>query len=286
MEQDPVALLIPWYAAGSLPDDERALVDRHLPSCASCRELLAGATEHAALFADARRADEHVHPRLLVRWAEAPQSLDADTREGIEARLARCETCRAALAILRETERPAASVERRSFLDILRSTILAPAPALAYLLLLALLVPLFLRRGGEEGAGSPVLGVPTVVRVEGERALRSGDEAARAEPLRISPPGQPEAPLLFLLVTDLAAEDLADPELTFAIEVTRTGRGPFTETRRGSDFTRDGGRVTLPLVISARPGEELSLAIRARKPGDPIDGRVLYRRKVQIGGLR
>jgi len=69
------------------------------------------------------------------------------------------------------------------------------------------------------------------------------------------------------------------------VEVSRGG-ATRSETRRGADFTREGGRATLPLVVVAKPGETLALAIRARKPGDPIDGRILYRSRVAIGAGR
>jgi hypothetical protein len=288
-ERDSVALLIPWYATGALPAEEKALVEAHLRDCAECRDLLSGAKEHAALFEDAMRADAHAHPALLVRFAEEPGSLDEETRAGIEARLARCETCRDALAIVRETEvalaagdRPVkARGKRRSLFDFLSSTLLAPAPALAYLVLLALLVPMLFRGGGEEGMRAPALAVPTVVRVEGEKAQRSGDETLRGEPLRVEPHG--DGPFLFLLDTDLATEDLDDPALSFVVEVTRAG-ATHAETRRGGDFTREGGKAALPLVVAAKPGEMLTFAIRAKKPGDPLDGRVLYRSRVTIGG--
>jgi hypothetical protein len=88
-----------------------------------------------------------------------------------------------------------------------------------------------------------------------------------------------------VLVTDLAPEDLEDPALSFVVEVSRGG-ATRSETHRGADFTREGGRATLPLVVAANPGETLALAIRARKPGDPIDGRILYRSRVAIGAGR
>ncbi|HKQ62065.1 MAG TPA: zf-HC2 domain-containing protein, partial [Candidatus Polarisedimenticolaceae bacterium] len=72
MSDDPVAALIPWYAAGSLEPAEAAQVERHLTGCAHCRELLAAAREFAELAAEAPSAAclAHVEPRLLVRYAE------------------------------------------------------------------------------------------------------------------------------------------------------------------------------------------------------------------------
>jgi anti-sigma factor RsiW len=37
---DPAEELLPWYATGQLDADERAQVERHLYSCAACREQL------------------------------------------------------------------------------------------------------------------------------------------------------------------------------------------------------------------------------------------------------
>jgi anti-sigma factor RsiW len=287
-EEHPVALLLPWYAAGTLEADERTLVERHLPSCPRCRDLLAEASSHAAHYAAAARDDAHVHPALLVRYAESPGDLDAETLSAIEARLARCETCREALALLEETDRaPArAAVEaRRGVLDILSSTILRPAAAFAYLVALALLVPLLFDRSAVEAPTSRSISVPRIVRVEADRALRDGGAAGDAVVLRIEAPPA-GAPVLLLLVTDLSPDDLRDPALSFDVEVARAGEAAHVETRSGPDFGLEGGRAALPLLLQAVPNEAYAIAIRARKPGDALDGSTLYRRRIVVEGNR
>ncbi|HEY4212641.1 MAG TPA: anti-sigma factor [Steroidobacteraceae bacterium] len=61
----PTVLLIPWYLSGQLSAAERDEVDRHLESCASCREELRSAR---ALRRDLKDAQERIPgPSLRVR---------------------------------------------------------------------------------------------------------------------------------------------------------------------------------------------------------------------------
>lgn len=59
---DQAEALLPWYATGKLDDDDRALVEQHLHSCASCQRQL---------FAERRLIDEYrdLSPHVDSGWA-------------------------------------------------------------------------------------------------------------------------------------------------------------------------------------------------------------------------
>lgn len=65
---------LPWYAANSLSNDERAAMDRHLASCGRCRAALAEWREVAAAL---HRADERIPPDTasITTWAHISSQL-------------------------------------------------------------------------------------------------------------------------------------------------------------------------------------------------------------------
>lgn len=85
--------LLPWYAAGSLGEDEHARVEAHLATCAICRDELAqwqavGATLR---HAEARiPADEHAEAgwAMLAGWLSTPPYGDLVVRESLGSRAA------------------------------------------------------------------------------------------------------------------------------------------------------------------------------------------------------
>jgi anti-sigma factor RsiW len=66
---DAAEELLPWYATGQLDADDRARVERHLYSCASCREQLA---------VERRLADEFqaMSPEAESGWARLKARID------------------------------------------------------------------------------------------------------------------------------------------------------------------------------------------------------------------
>lgn len=69
--------LLPWYATGKLEDDDRALVEKHLSSCAHCRRRLA---------AERRMIDEfaRLSPEIDSGWARLKQRIEgSQARRGL-----------------------------------------------------------------------------------------------------------------------------------------------------------------------------------------------------------
>lgn len=162
-DDDPIAVLIPWYANDSLSSEEQRQVEAHLPGCAGCRALLEEArvlerlgSEDSAVLLD------HVQAQHLERYAADPRSMSPETARWIGDHLEACEVCRGALKIL---QRALAGTETRgavglpsrhrdapvgrpesdtgSIWSLLTRTVLHPAAAVAYLLALALAVPVY-----------------------------------------------------------------------------------------------------------------------------------------------
>ncbi len=293
-QADPIAPLIPWYANGTLAADEREGVDRHLPQCASCRELLERARDRQALGASRGPAEmlEHVHPRLLVEYAERPGRQDAALRRWIESRLEACTTCRKAFERLREVEtqlagassaaaaRPAGGAIANlwaSTRDLLTSTLLRPAPALAYLVALALLLPALWLAGRQQGEPA---GAPRLLVAHGEGAVRGTPGDAR--PLVVPPS---EDAVLLELRTELLADDIDDPDASFELELRRGDRLLWSRPAARDEFVILDGRAALRLLVypgrlDEGPLHEISLSVR--KPGDPLDGQALFRRSFRV----
>ena len=292
---DPVAELIPWYANGTLEEEERRLVEEHLGVCAACRALLDDARSFSSGMRSAQASElrEHIDARLLTDYVERPGSLEPETLRFVEARLEACETCREAHARLVEVAHaldagrraPLVEVERRPLLErlwsFLASTVLRPAPALAYLLALALLVPvLWLARPGAPPEG--IAAMPTRIAVEGERATRAGAPGgASTAPLEIPASA---STVLLELETELEPGDLARVP-AFTVEL-RLGENLLWSAPASTEnaFVRNA-RVVVPVVLQpgglAR-GVDLTILLRASRPGDPLDGQALFRRKLRV----
>ncbi len=282
--RDAIAPLIPFYANGTLDETERSRVEAHLAGCESCRALLAHALAFGETAPDA--LEEHVQSQLLLEYLEARETLEPDAVRRIEGHLGSCEVCRDALAIVKELPGERAEAPGRSpgvlagLWERLAGTVLHPAPALAYLLLLLIAYPAyrFLAPGGPDAPAS-VLGVTATLR--GETVFRAdpGEPAPPAASLTRPPDG---APLLLELATDIDAGDLRDTDATFLVELTHGERTLIEQPRRGADF--DDG-ATLRVVIypdRLEPDTDYTLSIRFHKPGDPLDGRVLFRHAFRL----
>ena len=69
---------LPWYAAGRVTADERALVEAHLAGCARCRDELAQwrAVGVALAREEAQTAPERTSAEEWMRLSERIQALD------------------------------------------------------------------------------------------------------------------------------------------------------------------------------------------------------------------
>lgn len=70
---------LPWYAANSLSNDERAAMERHLATCGRCRAALEEWREVAAAL---NRADEHIplDTASVATWASISSQLEKQTQ--------------------------------------------------------------------------------------------------------------------------------------------------------------------------------------------------------------
>lgn len=95
---DDVRGTLPWLLNGTLGDEERQRVLRHLTGCASCRQDLADTRLAAEIF------DQHppAEAILALAWDETPSGLDPGL---LEEHLAACPRCAAELELARMSRR-------------------------------------------------------------------------------------------------------------------------------------------------------------------------------------
>lgn len=297
-----------WYVNDTLDADERERFEAHLEDCGDCRETIEAARSigghHDRIAAPRAAAETHVPSALFVRWSEAPASLAADTREWIDAHLRECDACReeadwlrspsivspsvaasAASAASAETGADARAAESlgetgpwtERVWSWLSSTLLQPAPALAYLLLLAVAAPLLwtLRSSGESPRLSPR--APLVWTTES--ADRGGGTPSNA-PAEI-PAGTGALALTIELpfeTTELDGLDL------LVVEWIREGRAVATFEANPSSLRAVSGGARLDVLLEPggiRPGAVYRLQVRAEAPGRPLDGQVLFVRRAK-----
>ena len=176
---DPIARLIPWYAAGSLGAEESAEVEAHLAGCEACRGLLALARGFRRLAPGTPETDlfGHIQAQRLAEFAEDPSALEPDARRFITTHIRSCAPCAEALEILEDLgsapvaggPEPVAEPDtgivdraRRAWDDLWRRmsrTVLQPGPAFAYLAaLIVLVVALPFRASLGPDGGAPTAG--------------------------------------------------------------------------------------------------------------------------------
>jgi hypothetical protein len=291
-QHDTVQLLIPWYANGTLEQGGRQQVEDHVEDCEHCRELLDQALAQAgfARQVDPVAALADVHPLLLTQYAEDPGQLDDETVGWIRDRLEVSPLSREALERLREVgffeeemeaeEAPAdlrQEKPRVSFGEWFASTFLQPVPAMAYLVLLVILLPAFwLLRGPVEPAGAP-----QVFTTGGDPTLRADGDAA-PQPLEIV---ANRGPVILELETELAVADLDELGATFDVEIVRAGEPVWSMPLPRERFRARGAGTVVALTLDPGGfdlGETHEVVVRAAKPGDPIDGQPLFRRTVRF----
>ena len=95
MTCDQAIELLPWLLNGTLEEQERAEVHRHLATCERCRQALAETWEAGHLFS------QHLSPAVLIAlaWGEEPPG------ETAERHLASCPQCAAELELTRTSRR-------------------------------------------------------------------------------------------------------------------------------------------------------------------------------------
>jgi hypothetical protein len=326
-----IAPLLPWYVNGTLehggpgdgPSGEgmRQRVAAHLAVCPACRALVDGPQAFRDMARDEAPARllEHVSSRLIVDYVETPGALVAATISSVKEHLEGCGPCREAAAILRdmstlpvealraggpETGRLESAPHRPSLVariwDLLSRSILRPLPALAYLVVVLLLLPAVGRRfipgpvlepapaapvttapgpGPERSAASVV---PPPQRVDARDSYRSVMAPAGGGPaiLRV----EPGLPLLIEVDPDLDRGDLDAPGAAFDVSITIGGRTVAHATARTADFDARG-RVRLLIsgdLVPPHSDGEIVVARAAALPGGgsaSTGGEVLFRRR-------
>ncbi len=296
-EHETLEALVPGFEDGTLAPADRARLERHLTDCRDCRELLELARMQREILGR-RGADvllAHVDPVLLTEYSERPESLEPETRRWIEEKLRECRACGEAYARLVEVRSPRevepAPVPTTSRIlpwiwERLAATILRPAPALAYLALLALLGPFLLVR--ERGDDAPIASGPVLV-VPGETGTRDGGDGAEIPPLGVPATTDPGQAVVLLLETEIVETDLRDGRMGLALELRQGDRVVASRAVSIRDFEFRDGHGLLPLVVRAgalRPGDSYEVSVRAVRPGDPLDGEPLFRRRLRVEGGR
>ena len=289
--RETIAALIPWYVNGTLGEEERLQVDAHVPECAACRALL----EHARLSRDigertpaAELEEGHVDSRLLVRFHEAPGEIDSEPRGRIQLHLDRCAVCHDALSILEELSRmpPSSALHevapvRRGFWRVLVDRFLGPGPALAYLMLVMILVVWQPSRvpGPAENRAIEVL--PLATRLSGEMAFRTGSETrTQPPPVEISIPDS--GVLLVDLMTDIDEEELEDTTAAFRLELNVDGKTLWSDVRRSVDFDSRGRLSVLLDPEQLTLGNDYTFVLRFERPGSADHGLEVFRRSFRV----
>ncbi|MBL8210161.1 MAG: zf-HC2 domain-containing protein [Bryobacterales bacterium] len=95
MNCEETAERLPWLLNGTLGEEERAAVLRHVRECAGCRREL---QETGELL---RAVEEHPSPERLVSYVYGTDQ--EGEREALEEHLAGCEQCRVEVELVRES---------------------------------------------------------------------------------------------------------------------------------------------------------------------------------------
>ncbi|GEM_PF-3606247 len=288
---------IAWYVNGTLDEAGRREVERALADSPKIAALLEQARLNLALagLASPEEVLSPIHPRILVDYVEKPETMDPSLRAFVEAEVDKGGPTRECVERLYEVEAALRSAEKgREAIEetptffariwsALAASVLRPVPALAYLLVLAAMVPLLLQ-GVREPTVAPA-GLLERIVVDSDRSVRA-DGTAETELLAIAGSFAAGDVLLLELRTDLAPEDLERTDLSYRSEILRGGETLWSGMHDRSHFEiRADGSVILPLPIypaSLDSGAEYLLRIVVLAPGDPLDGEALYQRRFAI----
>jgi hypothetical protein len=283
--------LVPWLPTEALDEEERRDAEAFAGEDGEGAELraLAEAIDREAREYGLDHLLEEPHPELLRRWVADPQSLAEDARRIVERSLGSSEETRALVAILREVQRelergevsaaearpPVSREFWRRIWEGLAGTVLAPAPALAYLVLLAIALPLFVGRQGDEAAAPPAARVARVRTLEGEVSLRG---PARRAPLTVE---AARGAMLLELALDLEPAMRA-PDARFEARLLAEGKTLWKTARPPDDLGEDDTLALLLEPEGLEEGEVYRLEVRFRRSLDPLDGEPVFSRQVEL----
>lgn len=159
----------------------------HVATCAECAaEVGVWAELDAMLRASAPPDVDHPEPETLVAFVDAPASLAASTRAGVERHLAGCRVCADEARALRRFDAVQAAIVARPEPDASRGGIMRVVwhPAFAYALVAVLLLPVLRDQLGRFSAPSRVT---EVAREESRQAPESSSPPPAAAPPALIP---------------------------------------------------------------------------------------------------
>jgi hypothetical protein len=104
--QNSAELLLADYVQGSLGENERLVVEAHLPNCQQCRDQLRTMLIMTKLDIDndCTPRPEHLSAAVLAAYYEHPDALNSETLKEIERHLQSCEECQAEFRFLNDLE--------------------------------------------------------------------------------------------------------------------------------------------------------------------------------------
>lgn len=282
-----IARRVPWAVLGDVPDAERRQVDRHLESCAACRDLAEAASELASVLPALSDADlDHPEAPILAGYALFPDALDPEIRGSVATHLEGCAPCREAVVLCRAAERSGSPEDdaderpatggtttgtgggrKRRRGGILR-LVLHPALAAVYLVAAVGLGIALLGEPGLPGTaivptGGDAFVLPPAVRVVPDDTFRGG-EAPGAETDLLVP--LPDGPAVgFDLVTELDPLDWPEDG---SIVLRFAGTPQPTVRSLDPDDIDEYGRVgVLVPAAGLESGVPYTLTIERRTPG-------------------
>ncbi len=266
--------------AGFLADPRAQLFAafrEHYPACAECASEVRAWTE---LHLQLAGPESHPSPELLLRFEDQPSLLAPERRAGLEQHMESCASCRDELVALRSFSPPVAVAtparaapvrETESWGFRLRS--LLWQPALAYALVLLLLVPLVLERWDTVSDSSRISDAPRMA--QNRAAPGSVPAAARTPAVEVADELVPEERELDL-VRELeprrkqrAAEPAAGALASRARPATE-GLATYEEAAQPESLARGRARASAPDLKD----EPLELAKRDDAPALDADGAV------------
>jgi len=293
MDHEHVASMIGDYAMDRLGDDEKGELEGHLGSCASCRALLEQARELKEVLpgAGSEALLAHVQAEHLTRYARDPRVLEPRLTSWIEEHLQSCTPCREAVEIVRDLEsdgkperepsRTAPRPDRVTLWDWLARTLLHPAPAMAYLVLLVAVVGVWIG-GRDSSAPTPHTTLellPPGVSLYPEERFRS-EGSQEAEPVEIAI--QAGRDLHLRVHTEIDDRILADEAAAFRLEISGDGQGVASRHLDRVELS-DLGILDLKLSREAlRAGESYRLEVRLDHPASSRHDEVLFERTFRL----
>lgn len=300
--------LLPWLVSEQLDSEERERVEAALAGSLEAADLLS----YARMLHEAATSDDVLSSRLLVDYANDPESLDASLRRRIEEQLRADPKAGEAVAILRELEACGAAAEvpvageaavsalripaqqasrplsgRSALLEWLRRLVTRPVPAfvpagivLAALVLLWIGPPRWRPVGGRETQATT--GGVQLLRLESVDRFRSNATG----PTPKTPGSAPAiptvtrslSPLILELATGLDLDELAREGITPEVDLTVDGpSGQVLEQRLETGAFENGSvaRILIPTGAIQEAGR-YDVTMRYHAPGTPLDSVVAF----------